>query len=63
MSKRKVITTVFNPTNNLVAKVFDMNEWGEFEVAYFEDGVQVPSASYYTDCKDDAIATAKEMVK
>lgn len=50
------------PTRYRIAKP-KKNNWGDYEVVVYEDGIRDEDKTYYTDDKGDAWATYNEMVK
>ncbi len=43
-------------------KVYRDSEWNEYRVRLYIDGRLHAAADYFTDCKSDALATARAMV-
>lgn len=44
-------------------RVVHNNEYNEYIVKLYINGIRVPDADYFTDDRGDAMDTAKEMVK
>ena len=47
--------------NNAAIDVVLNHEYAEFQVRVWKDGIVNPDATYYTDCRADAIKTARLM--
>ncbi|MCH7605379.1 hypothetical protein IID24_05320 [Patescibacteria group bacterium] len=60
MSLRKIHTETFGAR---VVKVYIDSTWGEFRCRLYVGGVLRAEADYFTGDKDDALATAKAMVR
>ena len=60
MSLRKIHTETRGAR---VVKVYRDSEWSEFRCRLYVAGVLRPEADYFTWDKDDAIDTAKAMVR
>ena len=61
MLRLKFITS-FDHENRITKVYFDA-EWEEYIVRLLVDQQVIPNATYHTDDSEDAINTAKEMVK
>lgn len=56
------ITTIIGPTLSTLVRVAYDPETDEYVAQLVRDGRRVPDADYYTDDREDAIATATAMI-
>lgn len=50
-------------SGNLEIRVMENEDWDEFIVQMWSDGKHLKKSDYHTDDKEDAIRTAKSMIK
>lgn len=59
----RLIQTVPSPKVGTFCKLYYESGNQEYRVALYKDGIHYHPADYFTDDKDDALATAEDMVK
>ena len=63
MARKLIDTLQHKGAHEMVAKIYRDPEFDEFQVELFCDGVHLKDATYYTDDKEDATATAHHMLR
>lgn len=58
----RTVTKIIGPTLSTLVRVAYDTETGEYVAQLVRDGRRVPDADYYTDDRDDAIATGTAMI-
>lgn len=59
----KKISVTANAEKDKVVRVYWDSEWQEYQVHLYVKGELIVDATYFTDDKQDALATAAQMVK
>lgn len=55
----RLINTIHKAAAGLTVKTYKDTQWNEYRIKIFIDGHHQQDADYHTDCKDDALDTAR----
>jgi hypothetical protein len=58
----RLINTIHKASEELTVKTYRDTDWNEYRVKTYIQGQHQQDADYHTDCKDDALDTARAIV-
>jgi hypothetical protein len=58
----RLISTIHKASEALTVKTYRDTDWNEYRVKTYIEGQHQQDADYHTDCKDDALDTARAIV-
>lgn len=58
----RLINTIHKASEEITVKTYHDTEWSEYRVKTYIQGHHQTDADYHTDCREDALDTARSIV-